>query len=160
MGMRGIGIVFDIDALEGGFYGSKAWRVFMRNLRPERISGCTLREGDTSATLNGNRREFCIAVSGSGLDTDSIKSTFARCSETGLASLQRRFILGAQLDSEPLMEAGRVDAEGRLVQDEWSRMFHDRCKDCSWGYAPRTYPKDLPKELLSELQLMMKPVVH
>ncbi len=154
MGVSGIGVVFDIDALGGGFYGSKAWRIFMRNLRPERIVGCNLREGDTRETLSGNRREFCIAVWGIDVDTEAIRSAFATCSETGLAALERRFISSPQLDSEPLVEAGRIDAEGRLVQDEWSRMFHDRCKDCGWGYAPRSVSYELSPELKAELEAL------
>ncbi len=91
--MKGIGVVFDVDALDGGFYGSQAWRIFMRNLSPERIIGCILREGDTRATLNGSHREFCIGIFGSGLDVEAVKAVFASSSEQGLAPSNRRFIL-------------------------------------------------------------------
>jgi hypothetical protein len=150
--MKGIGIIFYIDDLGGGFYSSAAWRIFLRNLRPENIIGCLLREGDTSETLSSNRREFCIAVFGAGLDIGFIRKVFEDCSEKGLASSNRRFILSSTLDSEPLMDAGVVDSMGRLVQDEWSRIFQDRCKDCGWGYAPKSVPSDLTHELKSELK--------
>lgn len=156
--MKGIGILFDIDALGGGFYGSGAWRLFMQNLRPERIVGCRLREGDTRETLNGKRREFCIAVFGPNLDIESIKGTFAHCSERGFAPVGRRFMLGPELDSQPLVEAGAIDASGRLVQDEWSRIVHDWCKDCDWGFAPKSVPHDLPPELKSELKVLRNKV--
>ena len=150
--LKGIGVVFDIDDLGGGFYGSAAWRIFLRNLRPENIIGCVLREGDTSETMSGNRREFCIAVLGAELNTDLFVKVFKDCSEKGFASSNRRFILSPKLDSEPLMEAGIVDSMGRLMQDEWSRIFHDRCKDCGWGFAPKSVPGDLSPELKSELK--------
>jgi len=150
--MKGIGVVFDINDLGGGFYGSTAWRIFLRNLRPENIIGCVLREGDTSETLSGNQREFCIAVFGAELNTDLFEKVFKDCSEKGLASSNRRFLLSPKLDSEPLIEAGIVDSMGRLVQDEWNRIFHDRCKDCGWGFAPKSVPGDLSPELKSELK--------
>ena len=152
--MKGIGVVFDIDALGGGFYGSQAWRIFMRQLPPENITGCSLREGDTNETLNGSRREFCISIFGAGLDVEMVKKAFTDSSEKGLAALNRRFIISPKLDSEPLVEAGMIDSVGRLVQDEWSRIFHDRCKDSGWGFAPKKITVDLPAELKTELKAL------
>ena len=152
--MRGIGVVFNIDELGGGFYGSQAWRIVMRNLPPAKILGCMLREGDTSETLNGSRREFCIAIFGPGLDVEVVKAAFASSSEKGLAPSNRRFIPSPRLDSEPLVEAGMIDSVGRLVQDEWSRMFHDRCKDCGWGFAPKKIAVDLSPQLRAELKAL------
>jgi hypothetical protein len=157
--MDSIGVVFDIDALGSGFYGASAWRAFMRHVRPENINGCSLKEGDTQGTLSGSRREFCIAVEGPGLDVDAIKKTFEQSSEKGLASATRRFIFKPQLESEPLVAAGYIDAHGRMVQDEWNRSFHDRCKDCGWGYAPISVPEDLPPELRVELEDLKKRAV-
>lgn len=157
--MKGIGVVFDIDELGGGFYGSQAWRIFMRNLRPERIIGCVLREGDTSETLGGSRREFCIAVFGIGLDIEFVKAAFVDSSEKGLATSNRRFILSPKLDSEPLVEAGMIDSVGRLAHDEWSRSFHDRCKDSGWGFAPKKITVDLPPELKTELKTLQAKTV-
>ncbi|MFQ5752268.1 MAG: hypothetical protein ACE5HI_09750 [bacterium] len=152
--MKGVGVVFDIDELGGGFYGAQAWRIFMRNLRPEKIIGCILREGDTSKTLSGSHREFCIGVFGMDLDIEVVKAAFAGSPEKGLAALNRRFILSPRLDSEPLVEAGTIDSVGRLVQDEWSRSFHDCCKDCGWGFAPKKITVDLSPELNTELKTL------
>ena len=157
--MKGVGVVFDIDALGGGFYGYKAWCIFMRNLQPEKIISCILREGDTNATLNGSRREFCIAVFGIGLDIETVKAAFTGSSEKGLAPSNRRFILSPQLDSEPLVEAGMIDSVGRLVQDEWSRVVHDECKAGGWGFAPRKIPVDLSPELKTELKALQDKTV-
>lgn len=150
--MNGIGVIFDIDELGGGFYGSQAWRIFMRNLPPVKLIGCTLKEGDTNATLGGSRREFCIAAFGPTLDLNEVKKAFTDCTFKGLASIDRRFITPPQLNSEPLVDAGVIDSMGRLVQDKWSRMFHDRCKDCGWGFAPRSVTVNLTPELMSELE--------
>lgn len=150
--MKGIGVVFNIDDLGGGFYGAQAWRIFMRNIRPETIVGAILREGDTNETLNGTAREFCIAAF--GIDVDVVKAALTHATEKGLVELHRRFILSPKLDSEPLVDAGMIDSLGRLVQDEWSRSFHDRCKDCGWGFAPRKITVDLSADLKAELKLL------
>jgi hypothetical protein len=151
--------VFDIDALGGGIYGYEAWCIFMRNLRPDHIIGCDLREGDTNETLFGSRREFCIAVFGSGLDVEPIKAAFTLCSEKGLAPPDRRFILSPQLDREPLVDAGMIDSTGRLVQREWTRFVHDECIKGGWGYAPRKVTVELSPELKAELKALQEKTV-
>ena len=129
----------------------------MQNLSPDKILGCTLKEGDTQKTLSRSQREFCIAVFGPALDTTIVRSTFEKCTEKGLAVSARRFISNPV--SEPLVDAGFVDSLGRLVQDEWSRMFHDRCKDCGWGYAPKKITVNLSLELKSELKMLQDKTV-
>lgn len=149
--MNGIGIVFNIDDL-GGFYGNEAWHIFMRNIKPSTITGCILKHGDTMQTLNGNQREFCIAVFGNTLEMSVIRLAFEKCTEKGLAPLNRRFI--SNPSAEPLMDYGSIDTKGRLVQDEWSRITHDQCKDCGWGFAPKSVTVDLSPDLQSELENM------
>jgi hypothetical protein len=158
--MKGVGVVFDIYELGGGFYGSKSWDIFMRNLRPEKIVGCTLRAGDTSETLKGGKREFCIAIFGDKLDVEAIKGVFSASSEKGLAAPDRRFMLSPQLDSESFAETGTIDPLGRLVQDAWSRAFHDRCKKFEWGYMPTKVAADLSPELKTELELLQSKTVQ
>lgn len=147
--------MFDIEGLGGGVYGAQAWRLFMRTVKPSQIVSCSLREGDTNATLRGSANQFCIAVGGPSLDTAKIRSLFMERDDKGLAPKPLRFIMSPQLASEPLVHVGTIDSAGRLGVDEWSRSFHDRCRDCGWGYLPSTLPKNLPEELTSELQSMM-----
>jgi hypothetical protein len=152
-----LGIVFNIDDLGGGFYGGKAWRIFMLNLPPENIIACRLKQGDTEETLNGMQREFCIAVLGLARDDAIVRKAFENCDEKGLAPVARRF--KSSLGSEPLVDAGLIDSLGRLVQDEWSRVFHDLCKDCGWGYAPKAVRVDLTPELGAELETLRNKTV-
>jgi len=152
--MKGIGIVFDIQKLGGGFYGNAAWRIFMRNLNPGLIAGCALKECDTKETLLGKRRECCIAVFGSKLDPRAVEEVFQNCSEKGLADPDRRFLKSPELDLEPLAEVGTVDSKGRFVKEEWNRAFHDRCKDSGWGFSPKKVAADLSPELKSELETL------
>ena len=118
-----------------------------------------LREGDTRKTLSGSHREFCIGIFGIGLDVEVVKAAFVGSSENGLAAPDHRFILGPKVESEPLSMAGVIDSLGRFVEDEWSRIFHDRCKDCGWGYAPRRITVDLSAELKAELKAMQEKTV-
>lgn len=152
--MEGIGVVFDIDELGGGFYGAEAWRIFMRSLSPSSIVNCILQEGDTNETLFGRQEEFCIGVFGLTLNAGVVKAAFADSSDKGLAAPDRRFIASPQVNAEPLVTVGAIDHRGRLVQDEWSRSFHDRCTDCGWGYAPERVTVDLTPELTSELDVL------
>ena len=147
--LQGIGILFDIDELGGGFYKSKAWRILMKHLEPSRISGTLIMDGDTQATLNGRAREFCIALD--GVDTEYIKTVFAAPDEKGLSPRTRRFIHKPQLDSEPLVPQARIDVSGKLVTDSWTRTEHDLCKEAGWGYKPGKIPDDLSAELRREL---------
>jgi len=155
----GIGVVFDIDDLDGGFYGWKAWKIFMRHLDPSKLRGGTFLEGDTNETLSGDANEFCIAVYSEAFgdsDIDYVKGAFADLTEQGLAPPGRRFIEKLQLDSEPLLDRGRVDAGGFFVTESWTRVDHDLCKGADWGYRPGSAPDDLPPELADELKDLMK----
>jgi len=149
----GIGVVFDIDDLGGGFYGYEAWKIFMKHLDPSKLTGSTLLEGDTMETLSGGANEFCIAVYG-GMDVDYVRSAFADLTEEGLAPPDRRFIEKPQLDAEPLPDRGRVDGEGFFVTESWTRVDHDLCKGTGWGFRPGSAPDDLPPELTEELEAL------
>ena len=151
----GIGVVFDIDDLGGGFYGYEAWKIFMKHLDPSKLIGSTLLEGDTTETLNGGANEFCIAVCG-GIDVDYVRSAFADLTEEGLAPPDRRFIEKPQLDSEPLPDRARVDGEGFFVTESWTRVDHDLCKGTGWGFRPVSAPDDLPPELAEELEALRR----
>ncbi|MFG1691125.1 hypothetical protein ACGF5M_03025 [Gemmatimonadota bacterium] len=151
----GIGVVFDIDDLGGGFYGYEAWKIFMKHLDPSKLTGSTLLEGDTMETLNGGANEFCIAVYGS-VDVDYVRSAFEDLTEEGLAPPDRRFIEKPQLDSEPLPDRGRVDSEGFFVTGSWTRVDHDLCKGTGWGFRPGSAPNDLPPELAEELEALRR----
>lgn len=151
---KNIGIALNIDSLGGGFYGAKAWRIFMRHLPKENIIGCILKEGGIWDTLNGRQREFCIAVFGE-FDETALRAAFESADEQGLAALERRFV--SNPEAEPLVHVGVVDSFGRLVQDEWSRVFHDCCKDCGWRYAPKAITVDLTPELKAELESLRGP---
>jgi hypothetical protein len=147
----GIGVVFDIEGLGGGFYGRQAWRIFMATVPADRLHGCILVEGDTAATLAGNADEFCIGVYGSQDTVDYIRATFAKADAPGLAPYHRRFIEKTALDSQPLPTKGQVDWGGRLLTQSWNRIDHDLCREAGWGYEPREVPPELDEELRMQL---------
>lgn len=152
--LQGIGVVFNIDELGGGFYGFKVWKLFMKHLDPLRLAGVTIVEGDTKSTIKNRAREFCIAVLGG--DTEYIRTTFANLDEKGLAPKNRRFIEKSQLASEPLTIRGRIDTYGRFETESWTRVDHDLCKETGWGYNPKRIPKDLSDDLRTELKKLME----
>lgn len=153
----GIGVVFDIDGLGGGFYGYCAWQLFTKHLDPRQLGVSILVEGDTAATLNGQANEFCIGVYCSDLAVDYVRRTFEDMNKPGLAAFHRRFIEKVVLDDQPLPIRGQLDAFHRLVTDRWNRIDHNLCKEAGWGYSPKNVPTDLEQSLLRELEELKKP---
>lgn len=153
----GIGIVFDIDGLGGGFYGYRAWEIFMKHADPVRLGPGVLVDGDTAATLNGAANEFCIGIFGLGLDPEYIRETFEAADHPGLAPVHRRFIEKVALDQQPLPIRGNIDSLGRLVTDEWDGIDHRLCKENGWSYFPRSVPDDLDAALREELEALKRP---
>jgi hypothetical protein len=152
--MRGLGILFDIDALGGGFYAAEAWQLLMNNVDLATVTGCQFREGDTSATIDGRARVFCIGIEGPGLDVRALKDRIGKLTDRGFQPLSVRFIDLPELAKEPLVPAGRVDSSGRFIDDSWTRIRHDLCKEAGWGYDPVRVPSDLPIDLQRELDDM------
>lgn len=132
-----LGILFNIDDLGGGFYGNKAWRVFMKNCDPKKLPNSVLLEGDISETLAGHERIFCIAVQNLDLSVITyLKESFESYKEKGLLPLDKRFIEGNVTDTNNLVIRGRIDSFGKFVTNEWTRIDEDLCKECGWEYAP------------------------
>lgn len=152
----GIGVVFDIDGLGGGFYGLEAWRLFMKHLDPRRPGACVLVEGDTVATLSGKVNEFCIGIYGPFLNLSYMRNAFEKLDDPRLVPVHRRFIEKLALDEQPLPIRGQIDA-GCLVTEQWMRIDHDLCKEAGWGYAPRVIPLNLEPSLLAELESLRRP---
>lgn len=152
-----LGIVFNIDGLGGGYYGFKAWKIFMAHVDPCRLGPSVLVEGDTAATLNGNANEFCIGVYTPG-DIEYIREQFEPLDEEGLAPVHRRFIEKAALDPQPLPERGYIDALGRLIADEWDGATHRLCMDAGWSYAPKSVPREVvDPRVLAEIETLRRP---
>jgi hypothetical protein len=149
----GLGILFDIDALGGGNYGYRAWKIFMNNIHSEDLSSCVLVEGDALRNLAGSDNLFCIGIYGFG-DLRNIRERFEGLDVPGLAPMPGRVIDKPVLDLLPLPTHGNVDAFGRLVTKHWNRMDHDLCKEAGWGYDPEEVPVNLDEHLLKELKYM------
>jgi hypothetical protein len=120
--MYKIGILFDIDELESGFYGYTAYQIFFNAIDTRQITACSLSDGDTSATLSGRANHYCIAVE--SLDDSKIaavRDAMSQSDAKGLLPLASRFIEGHQVEYEPLVEAARIDLSGELVgcQANW-----------------------------------------
>lgn len=110
-----LGILFNIDDLGGGFYGWHAYKIIFAALDPEKLTGCTLYDGDTTETLQGGARDFCIAIQG----LDAAKLTYVRemmaaRNDTGLLPVGKRFIEGNITQQHPLVLEGEIDGAGKL----------------------------------------------
>jgi GNAT superfamily N-acetyltransferase len=146
--------VFDVNVLGEGLSSPNAWRIFMKSVDPKRIAECTLKYGHTAA-LEGEKKQFCIAVYGPEAQLSYLREVFGSLQEEALAPLDKRFVVGRPLlDEASLSVKGWVDALGRLVTDEWHGIDHDLCKETRWGYEPQSVPQDLPEDLKLELEQM------
>jgi hypothetical protein len=153
----GGGVVFDIGGLGGGFYGLRAWQLFMKCLDPTRLAASVLVEGDTAATLRGSANEFCIGIYGPSLDLDYVRDSFEALDDPGLAPFHRRFIERLALEYQPLPIRGTIDAFGRLVTNDWDSFDHRLCKENGWGYVPRNVSPDLDPSLRADLEQLKRP---
>jgi len=114
--MYKIGILFDIDELEGGLYGWRAYQIFFGAVDTRQLAGCTLSDGDTNATLARRANQYCIAVE--SLDASKIatvKSALSRSNAKGLLPLPSRFVESTLVSQEPIVIAAHINAAGELV---------------------------------------------
>ncbi len=120
--MEKIGILFDIDELESGLYGYAAYQIFFNAIDTEQIAGCSLSDGDTSATLAGRANQYCIAIeSFDAAKIADVREALSKSNAKGLLPLASRFIEGPLVDLEPLVQAAHIDLSGELVgcQTSW-----------------------------------------
>lgn len=128
--MAKIGILFDIDALGGGMYGFEAYKIFFTAIEPRTITGCTVTDGDTNATLAGKSRHFCIAVeSFSPTTIATVKEALTKSSAKGLLPVPSRFLDDAAVTREPLALSFRINHAGDLseVNFYWATKALEEC---------------------------------
>ena len=116
--MPTIGVRFDIEKAGGGYYGATCWKILWQAINPEDIGVASLYEGDTAATLDGRENVFCIAVQ--TLDSGAlakIKAALTQSEAFKGVCASPMFVEGSSCATEPLPDAGRIDAEGNLVGD-------------------------------------------
>lgn len=115
-----LGIRFDIDNLGGGAYGLASWQVIWRAVEPATIGPATLREGDTMATLSGQEEVFCVAVNTSHPGgVEALRAALEASPAFQRVAATPPFADPTTLASEPLVDAGRVDAAGN-VEGMWA----------------------------------------
>jgi len=113
-----IGVLFDIDALGGGWYGPTAYRIFFRAVGSQKLRMVNLFDGDTEATIDGSGgRIYCIAAEPPDAALiHHIEEKMAACRETGLCPPSRRFLRDVRaVKAEPLVFAGAIHADGVLL---------------------------------------------
>ncbi|XES76677.1 MAG: cell envelope integrity protein TolA [Candidatus Bathyarchaeia archaeon] len=111
-----IGIRFDIDKVNRGYYGYTCWKIFWQAIDPSQIIGATLYNGDTEATLNRRENVFCLAVQSydSGI-IERVKTGLSGSEELRKVAANPMFVEGSKCWGEPLPEEGRIDSEGNLA---------------------------------------------
>lgn len=111
-----LGILFDIDALGGKDFASRAYRILFRIARPARCYGCKIYHCKTSETLAGNCNHFCIAVESFDENKiDAIRNTLATRKIKGLLPPESRFLNEFSLCREPLELSAEIDSRGRMT---------------------------------------------
>lgn len=140
-----LGVLFDIDGLEGGLYGYKAYKALFAAVDLRDLAGCALSDGDTRATLAGQKNEYCIAIaSSSAAQLARVREALTRSHAPGLLSPAARFITDAAVAREPLVLSAQVTPGGELVQyTGWVRQAWEKC--CEAREAPVAAPAPIRK---------------
>lgn len=141
-----LGVLFDIDALDGGLYGYKGYKVLFAAVHLRDLAGCALSDGDTRATLSGQKREYCIAIeSSSASQLARVREALLRSTAPGLLPPADRFITDAAVAREPLVLAAQITPGGELVQyTGWVRQAWEKCSEERRapvaGASPSSFP--------------------
>jgi hypothetical protein len=112
-----LGILFDIDALGGGFYGKAAYQILFKSVDDTMLRDFKLYDGDTTHTpAPANVRLYCIAVETNDVALlEHIESRLAASQEPGLRPPGSRFLRDVEsIRREPLVFAGAIDVDGVL----------------------------------------------
>lgn len=129
------------------FYGTQARLIFMKHFNPRAVGRSYLWQGDTQKTLDGNARQFCIAVSVSNpAALNALRDAFSRASDKGLAASAMRFSeRPVDLDfstgspkpvrREPLPVWMWIEDGGRAVVDDPEDV--ELCKHYGWAYRQK-----------------------
>ena len=111
-----IGILFDIDALGGRDFASRAYKILFRIAKPARCYGCKLYHCQTNDTLAGHANQFCIAVeSFDDEKIEAIRTALATRLIKGLLPPESRFLAEFGLCREPLELSAEIDFRGRMT---------------------------------------------
>lgn len=113
-GVLTVGVRFDIDKLDSGFYGKKAWKIIWQEFEPLELRKSLLFEGDTLATPQGEN-VFCIAIQ--RLDPDlieKVQSALSQNPEFKAVAATPAFVEGHDCLAG-LPSAGQIDGSGELV---------------------------------------------
>jgi hypothetical protein len=109
-----LGVLFDIDGLADFQYGFVAYRVlFDTVMAADRTLFDNTRfwDGDTNATLAGDKRDYVIAIETPNVVAlERIRTLIAAAQHPGLQVMPHRLLGDAALDGEPLVLAARVNA--------------------------------------------------
>ncbi|WP_194893628.1 hypothetical protein [Catenulispora pinisilvae] len=128
-----IGILFDIDALGGGFYGPKAYQVLFQTLDPQRLKRCSFHDGDTNATIFQGARLYCIAIRSPAPHTiDYVRELIGARTDPGLLAPSERFVDGDVTEWEPLVPAGFVNEAAQLVVKENDMIHPSVAEGTAW----------------------------
>jgi len=109
---------FDISKITSAAYGFFCWKILCKAVELSRMRSSLLFEGDSSETLHGHENVFCI-----GFQTlvpeqlTTLQSKLLKDSEFLKFCAATPFLEGPRAHQEPLVAAGRIDAEGRLSED-------------------------------------------
>ena len=119
--MPALGIRFDIGRVDEGAYGKACWKIFWQTITLESLGTALLFEGDTNATPS-SENVYCLGVqSFDSRVLEAVKEALAASPAYHEVSANPMFVEGDACLREPLVEAGKVSAVGRLVDaTEWT----------------------------------------
>jgi hypothetical protein len=109
---------FDINKVSSAAYGFYCWKILCKAVELAQVRSSLLFDGDSSETLHGHENVFCIAFQTLFPEQlTTLQSKLSKDAEFLQFCAASPFLEGPRAHQEPLVAAGRIDAEGRLSED-------------------------------------------
>ena len=111
-------IRFNASLIGSASYGFECWKVFWEIFQPGMLQSTLLFEGDSEKTLDGLENVFCIAVQSLNQSLlDKVKADLENNPIYQNVKATPAFLEGPLAIREPLAEAGRIDAQGKIAKE-------------------------------------------
>lgn len=114
-GIVRLGVRFDVDKVDSAAdYGGACWEVLWTSIDAAQLLGARLYEGDTRSSMLGKENVFCIALQADPIALERVRTALQRNGDFGRIAADRAFVESAELENEPLPDAGRI-VNGEVV---------------------------------------------
>ena len=133
-----LGVLFNLDKMDGAEGRILAWQSFMQACDPARLEGGILYAGETSETLARRENVYCIAVQSHEAEAIAhVKNALMSSEAPGLLPPSQRFLEKQVTLRYPLKVWACIDEAGRFLswQENSAKQDRELCAKAGWNYG-------------------------